>query len=385
MKSFFQNRLSAVAEKGNYRTLSTLRHTGNKIETSDGQVLLNLSSNDYLGIASDFSLRETFLSGLTADRFLTGSSSSRLLTGNFDIYDRLEARLAELYKSEAALVFSSGYHANTGILPAVTTRNSLIVADKLVHASLIDGIRLSPARCIRYRHNDYDQLEEIVAKEHARCDVIVIVTESLFSMDGDEADLIRLTAIKRRYPQVLLYIDEAHAVGVRGAPGLGCCEEAGLLPEIDFLIGTFGKAFASTGAYVICTQTVREYLVNTMRTLIFTTALPPVNLEWTLFVLNKIVTMTDRRAHLQRISRMLYEPLNRLNGESFRSSSHIVPCIAGASERATRLAKEVQKAGFYVLPIRPPTVPEGTARLRISLTADCTADDVEKLLSVIVK
>ena len=378
MKNIFQNQLSTIILNGNYRTLSTLVHKKNKIHY-ENRWLLNLSSNDYLGLASNIELRNEFLEGLTAEHFIAGSSSSRLLTGNYDIYNRLESRLAELYESESALVFNSGYHANTGILPAVTTRKSLILADKLVHASLIDGIRLSDAQCIRYRHNDYAQLEQILDTKASHFDIVIIVTESIFSMDGDEAELTRLVEIKNNYQNVMLYVDEAHAVG------LGCCEEQGIIPKIDFLVGTFGKAFASMGAYVICTRRCRDFLINTMRTLIFTTALPPVNLEWTLFILNKAILMSDKRMHLHKISQMLYSPLNRLNGKQHQSCSHIVPYIVGASERASHLAKEIQKAGFYVLPIRPPTVPLGTARLRISLTADCTLQDVKELLSIIMK
>ena len=191
MKNIFQNQLSTIIHNGNYRTLSTLVHKKNKIYYED-RWLLNLSSNDYLGLASNIELRNEFLEGLTAEHFIAGSSSSRLLTGNYDVYNRLESRLAELYESESALVFNSGYHANIGILPAVTTRKFLILADKLVHASLIDGIRLSDAQCIRYRHNDYAQLEQILDTKTSHFDIVIIVTESIFSMDGDEAELNRL-------------------------------------------------------------------------------------------------------------------------------------------------------------------------------------------------
>ena len=195
--------------------------------------------------------------------------------------------MAELFHSESALVFNSGYHANTGILPAVTTSRSMILADKLVHASIIDGIRLSQAKCIRFKHNDYRQLERLIQQAGEHHDRIIIVTESIFSMDGDESDLRTLVRFKQKYPAIMLYIDEAHAIGVRGNNGLGCCEEHNIIEHIDFLIGTFGKALGSCGAFLICNRTMREYLINTMRTFIFTTALPPINLKWTLFTLNK--------------------------------------------------------------------------------------------------
>ena len=186
-----------------------------------------------------------------------------------------------MFGAESALLFNSGYHANTGILPAVSDTRTLILADKLVHASLIDGIRLSSAKCIRYRHNDLAQLRRLLEENHGMYEKMIIVTESIFSMDGDEADLQALVRLKHDYSNLLLYVDEAHAFGARGEKGLGCAEEQNCINDIDFLVGTFGKAAASAGAYIVCRQTIREYLINKMRTFIFTTALPPVNIQWT--------------------------------------------------------------------------------------------------------
>lgn len=260
--------------------------------------MLNLSSNDYLGLAADTALRDEFMRTLSERDFLFSSSSSRLLTGNFTVYDELEQMLAELFGASGALVFSSGYHMNTGILPAVADAHTLILADKLVHASLIDGIRLSAARCIRYRHQDYGQLEALLAKSYKDYERIIIVTESIFSMDGDVAPLDRLVDLKKRYPGVMLYVDEAHGIGVRGRSGLGVAEEQGCLKDIDFLCGTFGKALASVGAYVVCSEVMRSFLVNRMRTFIFTTALPPLNVAWTKFILSRLGGWNDRRERL---------------------------------------------------------------------------------------
>lgn len=379
---FFEKRLKQIGEKGNLRTLPTISHR-NKFIVKQGHTLLNLSSNDYLGLAADLELRREFLSGLTPETFLPSASSSRLLTGNHEIYTAVESKLCELYRSEAALVFSSGYHANCGILPALSTPETLIVSDKLVHASLIDGIRLSGAKSLRYLHNRYGQLEKIVAEHARQYRQIIIVTESIFSMDGDEADLKRLVNLKQRYGNVLLYVDEAHAVGVRGPRGLGCAREKEVSSEIDILVGTFGKAYASAGAFLICTDAVKQYLVNTMRPLIFTTALPPILLQWILFILNKSDLFYDRRERLAITSRILREQLNPLNGK-IQSSSHIVPFLAGSSKDAVAMADALQQQGFYILAVRPPTVPEGTARLRISLTADNTLDDVNRLTKALI-
>lgn len=374
----YEEKLNALQSVGMLRSLPQVEQIGNRV-VKDGREMLNLSSNDYLGIADRMDFREEFLSDLTAKNFRATSSSSRLLTGNFPSYDRLEKRLCELYHRDAALIFNSGYHANIGILPAITDSHTLILADKLVHASIVDGINLSKAKCIRYRHNRYDQLTDLLEKSYSEYEQIIVVTESIFSMDGDRSDLLRLTALKKQYPSIMLYVDEAHAVGVCGQQGLGCCEELGIIPDIDFLVGTFGKALASAGAFVICSQTMKSYLINTMRSLIFTTALPPVVLDWSLFVLNKIVGMQQEREYLQRISRQVQCAVEAHNN-GIVSESHIVPFLCGPAEKAVNTAVQMQRKGFYLLPVRPPTVPEGTSRLRISLNAGCTPAEIDTLI-----
>lgn len=372
-----QQELQQLKDHSNLRRLPEIEHDGRNVIV-DGRRMLNLSSNDYLGLAADRTLREEFLGTLTPDNFLPTSSSSRLLTGNFTVYEELEAEMAQMFGTEAALVFNSGYHANTGILPAVSDAQTLILADKLVHASLIDGIRLSAAKCIRYRHNDLAQLERLLSQHHTAYRQIIIVTESIFSMDGDQADLAALVRLKHMYDNVLLYVDEAHAFGVHGKHGLGCAEEAGCIGDIDFLVGTFGKAAASAGAYIVCRKVIREYLVNRMRTLIFTTALPPVNIAWTLFILRKLPDMQDRREHLAHISRILREAL-QARGYACPSVSHIIPLIIGPSADTILRADALQRHGFYALPVRPPTVPEGTSRIRFSLTAEVKEEEIKAL------
>ena len=378
-----QQELQELKEKSNLRKLPAIIHEGRNVIV-DGQRMLNLSSNDYLGWANDRKLRQEFRETLTTETFLPTSSSSRLLTGNFSIYDRLEQQLADDFGTEAALTFNSGYHANTGILPAVSNTHTLILADKLVHASLIDGIRLSAAKCIRYRHNEYNQLERLLQVNHSEYERIIVVTESIFSMDGDEADLRELVRLKKQYPNVLLYVDEAHAFGVRGQRGLGCAEEQDCINDIDFLVGTFGKALASAGAYIVCRKVIREYLINKMRTFIFTTALPPVTVQWTSFMLERLAGFRQRREALRFLSNQLREALKN-KGYDCPSTSHIVPLITGESCVAIRKAEELQRKGFYALPVRPPTVPEGTSRIRFSLTAEIRESEMEKLINEISK
>ncbi len=377
----YRQELLLLEEKNNRRNLPEIIHQGRMVIRQNKQIL-NLSSNDYLGLASDLFLRKAFLENLTPENFLPTSSSSRLLTGNFAANKELEELLCRLFKSESSLVFNSGYHMNTGILPAVSDSKTLILADKLVHASLIDGIRLSTAKFSRYKHNDYEQLESLLCKNHADYERIIIVTESIFSMDGDEADLRQLVALKKLYPNVMLYLDEAHAIGVRGAKGLGCAEEQGCITDIDFLTGTFGKALASVGGYIVCKKVIRDYLVNKMRTLIFTTALPPVNLMWTRFILERSIGLKDKREYLKKISSRLREQLI-VEGYACPSTSQIIPVMIGDNCETVRKAEEMQRKGFYMLPVRPPTVPENTSRIRISLTAAIRIEEIENLITLL--
>ena len=372
--------LNQLKATGSYRQLPSVTHYGNRIE-KDGQVMLNLSSNDYLGLASRNDLQKAFLEEWQEQKYPFSSSSSRLLTGNFTAYTELEQLMAERFNREAALIFNSGYHANTGILPALADKQSLILADKLVHASIIDGILLSGAPFQRYQHNDYEQLETLLKKSAGEYEQVFVVTESIFSMDGDVADLHRLVELKKSYPNVVLYVDEAHAVGVRGRNGLGIAEEQGCIGEIDLLVGTFGKALASMGAYIVCDRTIREYLINRMRPLIFSTALPPFQIAWTRFIVELLPEITPLRERLAQTSHILAEALKGKGGEV--SGSHIIPYIIGDNKDCILKAEELQRKGFYCLPVRPPTVPKGTARIRFSLTADVTIEDLQPLIQAL--
>ena len=363
--------LAVLRERGAYRRLPVTP-----------EVLCNLSSNDYLGLSRDEALREAFYAQLQGEDRLLSSASSRLLTGNTAAARELEAELAEAYGAEAALAFDSGYHANTGILPALVGPRSLVLADRLSHASMIDGIRAAGCKFFRYRHNDLGHVRQLLERYAGDYDEVFVMTESVFSMDGDRTDLRALAALKRDFPNVVLYVDEAHGVGCFGETGLGCAQEEGVLQDIDLLVGTCGKALCSMGAYVICRQVVREVLVNRMRPFIFTTALPPINLAWTRFVLRALPGMAARRARLRELGRRLAETI-RETGRECVSESQIVPFLIGGNEEAAQAAERFRAAGFHVLPIRPPTVPEGTARLRFSLTADLPEEAFGRLLDLI--
>lgn len=374
----YKKLLEELNQSRNLRYLPLIEPQGKWI-IRDGRRMLNLSSNDYLGLSRDTRLRKEFLTRAMEEYLPLSSASSRLLTGNFPVYTELEELLASSYGKESALVFNSGYHANVGILPALADKDTLILADKLVHASLIDGIRLSGAAYKRFRHQDYEQAEHILQNSAHTYKRIILVTESIFSMDGDIADLQRLVRIKKQYPNALLYVDEAHAIGVRGKRGLGIAEESGTLRDIDLLVGTFGKALASMGAFVVCSRLLHDMLVNRMRPLIFSTALPPLQVAWTSHIFRLLPRMEDRRTHLKKLSALVAQALQGQGGEI--SSSHIIPYIVHDSEACLRLAESLQRKGFYCLAIRPPTVPQGTSRLRLSLTADMEEVDIENFIA----
>ena len=375
----FKQQLEQLSAKNQYRSIPDLVHQGRYI-MRENRKMLNMSSNDYLGLASNENLRQSFLQQY-ADNFPSfTSSSSRLLTGNFPVYTDLEQFIAQRFQRESALLFNSGYHANLGILPALTTTKSLILADKLVHASMIDGIRLSQCEFFRYRHNDYEHLKSLLEKNAGKFDRTFIVTESVFSMDGDVADLNNLAQLKTQFPNTYLYVDEAHAIGVYGKNGLGIAEQANVIADIDLLVGTFGKALASMGAYVVCDQILKECLINQMRPLIFSTALPPFNVAWTHFIFERLPQFSKERTHLEQLSAFLRQEVEHRT-QIMPSQTCIVPYILGENDATLAKAKDLQEQGYYCLPIRPPTVPKDTSRIRLSLTADMTMDEVKQFVA----
>ncbi|WP_296405111.1 8-amino-7-oxononanoate synthase [Psychrobacter sp.] len=389
--------LETLKSKQQYRQLPKIKHQDQWI-VSNNISLLNISSNDYLGLANDKRLQFDFLNYLNEmpESLLPkmGSTSSRLLTGNHEQLQLLEDELLDWYKlglseeqraisQKAVLVVNSGYHANIGVIPALAKLplTTLILTDTLIHASLIDGVRLiSSKQCTyqRYRHNDLNHLASLIQEADDSVARIIIVTESIFSMDGDRADLKALVGLKAKDPRIELYVDEAHAVGVLGRNGLGLAEETQTLEDIDYLVGTFGKAFASMGAYIICNEPIKQWFINQMRSFIFSTALPPVTHCWTRFVLAKMPNLITLRSHLAQLSVSVSQAIN--NDPNIVYQSPIIPYIVGDNASAVKKAQDLQQAGFYALPIRPPTVPVNTSRIRLVMNAQLTTSDCARLI-----
>ncbi len=367
MMEKFSEILLALSAEDNLRTLRSGRPDGKYIEY-DGRRYINMSSNDYLGLAGDVRLQQAFLrEAAGSDTFLMSSSASRLMTGNSPVNDALEGSLAAMYPGKAALVLGNGYMVNSGCLPALVGERDLVLADKLVHASVIDGLRLCPCDWARFNHNDMGHLESLLKKKRDGYENVWVVTESVFSMDGDRAPIADIVALKKRYG-LRLCLDEAHAFGVFGPLGAGCAAEAGLDGEIDVIVGTFGKALASYGAFVALDTVMRDVLVNRMRTLIFSTGLPPVVMLWTKFLLDRMAEFEPQRKHLHE----LIATLARNTAEA----TQIIQIPAGANSAAVRMSDKFREGGFWATPIRWPTVPKGQARVRVSLTASIDTADI---------
>lgn len=359
--------LDELQSEARRRVIPSHRHYGD---------WLDLCSNDYMGLSRfDTELKQDFLARFADAAF--SASASRLLALNQSTHNLLEEKFEGLY-GNPALLFNSGYHANTGIISALNINDTLFVADKLIHASMIDGLVQGRCQFKRFPHNDIAAVTRILEKESSGHDHIVILVESIYSMDGDKAPLRELVALRDRYQNVLLYVDEAHAFGVRGARGLGLCEELDLLRKVDILIGTLGKAAYSAGAFCIVPQALKDYLINFARSFIFSTALPPANIAWSIVTIDRLLTMNGDREYLKALSRKVHE---RLDGTD--NDTPIVPIHIGDAANAVAVSRRLADDGILALPIRRPTVPPGMERIRVSLNAGLTHADIDRLYNSI--
>ena len=358
----YQKILEELKTRSHFRNLKDFERKDEKFIYYKGKKLLNLSSNNYLNFADNKAITKEFLDTDGA-QFSFGSASARLLTGTLPVYNELEELLANLYQKEGALLFNSGYHANVGISSALCPKGDVIFSDKLNHASIIDGMKLSDGKFFRFPHNDMTALENLLIRERENFKNAFIISESVFSMDGDIEDLKKLVELKIKY-NCNLIIDEAHALGVFGQKGLGVAEELGIINDVDLIVGTFGKAIGSMGAFAVGSRILIDFLINKSRSFIFSTALPPINIAFTKWIIeNKLPQTLQKRKKMLEIAK------------NFGSPSHIIPVIIGENKDTVDLCKVLFHNGYFTLPIRPPTVPIGTSRLRLSLT--CEIEEAE--------
>jgi 8-amino-7-oxononanoate synthase len=367
---FFEQQLSSLQEQGLLRELFTVPKT--EADGSDNGILLNFSTNDYLGLANDPRLKQAAVKAV--NKFGTGSMASRLLAGNLQITEELEENLAQLTGTESALVFGSGFLTNLGIFSAITEAGDVIFSDWLNHASIIDGIRLSRAHHTRYRHKDLDHLESLL-RSSPDSGKRIIVSESLFSMDGDIAPVKSLVELAERYG-ALLIIDEAHAIGVMGNGG-GVCRT---LPEVhpDIIIGTLSKALGGYGGFVASSEIIRRFLINKARSFIYSTGLPPSCIGSAATAAAIVKSHPEMGINLLEKTKLFYDILTENGFRLPPFESQIIQIPIGNNEKAVRFSELLVKRRLFIRAIRPPTVPTGTSRIRLSITLSMTDEALEK-------
>ncbi|HYW36082.1 MAG TPA: 8-amino-7-oxononanoate synthase [Balneolaceae bacterium] len=376
-EAFLEEALEERKQNYRFRSLSPLKPSG-IIVNKEGNSYIDFSSNDYLGLAGHPDIIQKSEEYLQA--YGAGSRASRLISGTYEIHSRLEEQFAGVFDSEAALLFNSGFQANSTILGTVTSRHSLILADKLSHSSLLQGSLSSRADFQRFSHNDTVHLRALLQKaQEQNYDRIWIITESIFSMNGDRSPLNEISALAEEF-DAWLFVDDAHAAGVWGEKGLGLAKN---IPNIDILLGTCGKAFGSFGAYVICSQKMKEYLVNFCPGFIYTTALPPAVIGATRAALDLIPTLQEEREKFHQNIEFFCQSARELGFDTGLSSTQIIPLIVGDDQEALQLSDWLRENGILATAIRPPTVPREQSRIRVSLSSRHTKKQLKKFLNTL--
>jgi 8-amino-7-oxononanoate synthase len=371
---FMEAELARRKARNHLRRLRSLAPEGPVHIRINSRLLLNFCSNDYLGLSKHPLLLQRSLEFL--QRYGTGATASRLICGNYDCIEQAEKKLAALKRVPSALILASGFQANLSALPALADRDTLIFSDQLNHNSLILGSRLARCEVAVFRHRDMNHLEELLSKNRSGKNLRpVLVTESVFSMDGDICDMDELEYLAEKYDAFLM-VDDAHATGVMGTNGMGVASGR----KADLVIGTFGKAAGAFGAYLACSETIREFMINCCAGIIYSTAMPPAVIGAIDAALDLIPTMDEERKTLRSHADHLRVTLNDMGYDTGASATQIIPVIIGKEEDALNLSRWLEECGILVVAIRPPTVPEGKSRIRISLSARHTQDHLDQLI-----
>ncbi|OAN42925.1 8-amino-7-oxononanoate synthase [Paramagnetospirillum marisnigri] len=375
--------LTGLDQAGRRRSLRAVEPLPNGRIRLGGRDLINFSSNDYLGLTRHPLMVER--ASRWARELGAGSGASRLVTGHLAAMEAIEAKIARAKGTEAALILASGWQCNASVLPALLDKTlwgaePLVLSDRLIHASLHAGLRLGDGRHLRYRHDDLDHLEQLLKVHADRPGPRVIVSETVFSMDGDASDVGRLAALAKRW-NALLYLDEAHATGVLGDTGFGLTPGHG----VDVAMGTFSKGMGGFGAYVACSRALRDYLVNRASGLIYATALPPAVLGAMDAALDLVPGLVAERTHLQMMASRLRAALRAEGLDTGASTTQIVPVILGDEHRTLAVAKALEARGILGIAIRPPTVPKGASRIRFALSAVHSETDIDRLIQAVIE
>ncbi|KPJ59595.1 MAG: hypothetical protein AMJ42_01855 [Deltaproteobacteria bacterium DG_8] len=381
MMDFLKDQIESLKKAGLYRTLRSLQGPQSATTIIDGKRVLQLSSNNYLGLANHPRLKAAAKEAI--DRYGSGAGASRLICGNLELNSKLEDGIAKLKKKESALLFSTGYMANIGILTALMAEGDVIFSDEFNHASIIDGCRMGKAQTKVYPHMDMNALEKLLKKTKG-CKHRLIVTDGIFSMDGDIAPLPDLVSLAKRYGCMVM-VDDAHATGVLGAHGGGTGEHFALQDKIDISMGTLGKALGGFGAFVAVSHRLREFLINNARPFIFTTGLPPAVIANGIAALELLEEEPEMRARLWENVGFFKKRIKELGFDTLQSETQIIPILVGDASLTLRMGEMLLEEGVFVQGIRPPAVPQGSSRLRITLMATHTRKELEFALEAIEK
>lgn len=379
----YQDFLKTCADTGRFRSLTPVGPSKAGRTMVNGREMINFSSNNYMGLAEHPLLRER--AHEWAGQYGAGAMASRLVCGTLELHERVENRLVEGKGGESGLIFNSGFQGNFAILSALLDKAvlghaPLVFCDRLNHASMHAGIAQAGARQIRYRHNDLNHLESLLQK-HAESKVIkFIIGETVFSMDGDQAPVADMIALAQKY-NARLYLDEAHAMGVLGPDGFGLCAHK----AVDFKMGTFSKALGGFGAYLVCSGTMRDYLVNKSQGMIYSTALPPAVLGAMDAALELLPGLSDVRSKLLKMAQKVRDAVLQSGFSVGQSTTQIVPVIVGDAQKTIEMSKKLNDMGILAIAIRPPTVPTGESRLRLAITAAHCDEDIDYLCECLKK
>jgi glycine C-acetyltransferase len=379
----FREELDELREEGLFRSMRLIQGKQSSRVVLDGREVLLLCSNNYLGLTDHPAMKEAAIRAV--ERYGTGSGASRLVCGNMEPHRELEGRIAAFKGTEAALLFNSGYAANTGIIPAIAGRGDVVFSDRLNHASIVDGALLSRARLVRYPHNDVSALARAMADTETSGRRL-IVSDAVFSMDGDLARLAELVAIKKEFG-ALLMVDDAHGTGVLGERGRGSAELCRVMGEIDIHMGTFGKALGSFGAYGAASREIIDYLVNRARSFIFSTALPPAVASASIAALDLVDSEEGAilRKRLSDNAEFFRSVLREYGFDTMGSETQIIPIYVGGAEKTMEFSRLLLVEGIFVQGIRPPTVPAGSCRLRCTVMATHTVEDLSWAAEIMAK
>lgn len=366
--------LETLRSQGLFRSMRLVHGAQSSRVILDGREVLLLCSNNYLGLADHPVLKEAAIRAV--EQYGTGSGASRLVSGNMELHEALEARIASFKRTEAALLFNSGYAANTGVIPAIVGKGDVIFSDRLNHASIVDGALLSRARLVRYPHNDVASLRRLLAGTEP-AGRRLIVSDGVFSMDGDLASLADLVKLKKEFG-ALLMVDDAHGTGVLGETGRGSAELFNVMAEIDIQMGTFGKALGSFGAYIAASREIVDYLVNRARSFIFSTALPPAVLAASLAALDLVDSEEGARLRKRVADNtdLFRSALQEAGFSTMASETQIIPLFVGDAGPTMEFSQQLLAEGIFVQGIRPPTVPAGSCRLRCTVMATHTMEEL---------